>query len=150
MISAMIIALTFYINGKADERIPIPEAVQEYCIQAGEEFNICPELLMSLIYTESRGIVTDNITQITSKRWFKEGIEACGDVDIKDPLSNIRVCAYYLAKWAYEGDYFDVYLVLDSWHLGRENALRKYKEGKPSRYAKTIADRSAEWEELRQ
>lgn len=141
---AILTALTFCTNTKAEELDEIPEEVQTICEAAGEEFNICPTILMSLIYTESRGIVTENLTQITSTRWFSEGMEACGVEEIKTPENNIRVCAYYIAKWGEAYD--DIYLVIDCWRYGPENAVAKYNPNKPSYYARTIVSRSAEWE----
>lgn len=33
----------------------LSEEIQEYCVEIGEEYGICPELLMAIIETESRG-----------------------------------------------------------------------------------------------
>lgn len=147
ILNAIILALILCLNTKAEELSEIPEEVQVLCFEVGEEFNICPMLLMSLIYTESRGIVTDNLTQITNTKWFKEGMDYCEVDEVKTPINNIRVCAYYLTKWAEEQGEDDIYLVIDSWRYGPENARAMYKPDRPSRYAKVIVDRSAEWEE---
>jgi len=145
VITMVLIGFTFCTNTQAESLTEIPEDIREICEEAGEEFNICPTMLMSLIYTESRGIVTENLTQITNKNWFKEGMEACKVDEVKTPENNIRVCAYYIAKWGREND--DIYLAIDSWRYGPENAQAKYNPDKPSRYAKEIVKRSAEWEQ---
>lgn len=138
-----ILVLTFCLDAKAEDLEEIPEDIQQICEEAGKEFSVCPTILMSLIYTESRGIIRDNLTQITSKKWFKEGMEFCQVDEYATPENNIRICAYYIAKWSEEDD---IYLAIDSWRYGPENAKAKYKD-KPSRYSRSIVERSAEWEE---
>lgn len=146
-IISLIAISTMRISASADE-IPLPQDIQDYCADVGEEFDICPCLLMSLVYTESRG-TAENVTQITSRKWFKEGIEYCDADDYKtNPYSAIRVCGYYLRKWYEQLGDADIYLILDCWHEGYENAINTYNERRPSYYARTIADRSAEWEEI--
>lgn len=142
MFMTILIVPIFCINTRAEELEEIPEEVQEICHEVGQEFNVCPTILLSLIYTESRGIVTDNLTQITNTKWFKEGMDACEVDEIKTPENNIRVCAYYIAKWCEESE--DIFLAVDSWRYGPENAAQRKK---PSYYARTIVDRSARWEE---
>lgn len=142
-LAAIAAAFIFYTKAPAAELSELPEEVVQICDDAGQEYQICPMILASLVYTESRGIVTDNLTQITNTKWFKEGMEACEVDEIKTPENNIRVCAYYIAKWAEEYD--DIFLALDSWRYGPENAVQKYKDA-PSAYSKEIAKRSAEWE----
>lgn len=144
IIMTAIVVHFFCIDASAEELSEIPEDVQQICEDAGKEFSVCPTILMSLIYTESRGIISDNLTQITSVRWFKEGMEACGVDEIKTPENNIRVCAYYIAKWCEQ--YEDIYLAVDCWRYGPENAVARFSDS-PSRYSRTIVERSAEWEE---
>ena len=142
-LAAIAAALIFCTKAQAADLSELPEEVVQICDEAGEEFQVCPMILASLVYTETRGIIPDNLTQITNTKWFEEGMDACEVDEIKTPENNIRVCAYYIAKWAEEYD--DIFLALDSWRYGPENAVRKYKD-KPSYYSKEIATRSAEWE----
>lgn len=147
IIASLLINLTLATNAYSEE-IPLPQDIQEYCVEAGEEFCICPCLLMSLVYTESRG-VAENVTQITSRRWFAEGIGYCDADDYKtNPQSAIRVCAYFLNKWYEDLGDADPYLIIECWNLGYENAIETHNKLKPKYYSKTIVDRSATWEEI--
>lgn len=145
--------LLFPIVANAEELeddIPLPKTIQLACIEAGHEYCICPELLMSIVYQETRG-VCDNATQITSRYWYREGIEACDAEDhIKNPYSNIRVCAYYLNKWFEDYGDAEPSLILEMWNEGVENAQHNHKDGSMSVYAKEILERSEEWEIIAQ
>lgn len=140
-----ILISTFLLCGYGYEDISLPTEVIEDCIEIGEEYDVAPTLLMSLIWEESRGQLT-NATQITNVKWFKEGIDHVGTNSPKgNRRDNIEICAYYLRKWYQEED--DTYLVLDSWHEGRENAIAT-RSDKPSYYAKSIDDRSQRWSKI--
>lgn len=148
IIMALILDLTSFTNAYAmSDEIPLPLIIQEFCREVGDEFGICPCLLMSIVYQETRG-TGENLTQITSTNWYKEGIDYCDAEDYKtNSYSNIRVCGYYIAKWYEELGDVDSYLVVDCWNKGYENAIASYNASKPSYYARTIIDRSAEWED---
>lgn len=130
------------------EEVEIPEDIQRYCEEVGEEYSIAPELLEALCWQETRCKVRDNITQITNPKWFKEGIEATKTTNLKSPKQNIRVCAYYLKQYfelgTTEDEYgeqeADVYLVLEAWNEGPENALRNYNPNRPSYYARKVVE----------
>lgn len=113
----------FCINANAQgASIWITTDVEFYIRDVAKEFDLSPYLLEALVYEESRMIVMDNLTQITSKKWFREGLEYCGSDDITNPYVNIRCCGYYLHKWAeeYPGE---PHLWLRMWNEGYENAL---------------------------
>lgn len=95
---------------------------------------------MAIIWQESRGLL-DNLTQITYIGWFEEGIEYTGNDDIKDRKNNVRICAYYMRKWADE--YNDIEISLTGWNQGIENSL--VKDGR-SYYATTVIEKSKEFE----
>lgn len=151
ILASLTIALTSYTKAECEE-VHLEDIPQEYIVYAWEceeEFNISAALLLSLCWTESRfkeSVVKGNVTQITNVKWFKEGIEVvCAD-DVKgNPLQNMKVCAYYLSKWAneYPGE---CYLWLDCWHEGYENAIRKYN-GKGTYYSRTIDNQAQILEE---
>lgn len=145
IVMAVLIAQTSFLNARAEE-VHIDDIPTEYIIYAWEcenEFDVSASLLLSLCWQESRfkeSVVGGNVTQITNLKWFKEAIEYCeADAPKDNPYQNIRICAYYLNKWAeeYPGE---TYLWLMMWNMGYENALRSYNSNKPSKYAKTIDD----------
>lgn len=124
----------------------IGSSVELYIWEVANEFDLDYYLLASLVWQESRFIVMDNLTQITNPKWFKEGIEYAGTMDIKNPYINIKVCGYYIHKWAeeYEGE---PALWLMMWNEGYENALSHYDPLHPSRYARQVIKRAEQWQQ---
>ncbi len=141
-IVSLLIVLTFYTNASASEEIDLPEEVQQMCIEAGEEFDFCPAMLMAICWQESRGLLP-NLTQIGYKEWFREGIEYTGDDDIENQLNNIRICAYYLSKWGNE--YGNIEVSLTGWNRGINNSVAI--NGK-SGYATSVIKKSREYERI--
>ncbi len=117
--------------------------IVEICEEVGEEYAICPELLMALIERESSGHADaqngscKGLCQI-SERWHSDRMERLGVTDIYDPESNIRLCADYLCELGAE--YQDIAIVLGRFH-GESNA-----EIKISNYTTGILERSEELE----
>ena len=128
----------------------LSDEVQGYCEEIGEEYCICPEMLMALIEAESRGdAYAENggckgLCQV-SVRWNKSRMRSLGVTDIYDEYSNILVGADYLAELFEE--YEDAAVVLMVYH-GENKALSKAERGEISDYAEKILDRSAELERL--
>lgn len=145
----LLFVFTFFIKAEAvTDEIPLTKILQLHCWEVGNEFNIDPCLLMSIVYQESRG-VHENKTQITNTKWFAEGIEYCNADQVKtDDYQNIRVCGYYISKWFKEFGDIDTYLIVEIWNEGYENAIRTHKVDKPSLYARQVVERATEWEEL--
>lgn len=144
----MIAVLLFSNKAYAQPRDHVIENTVELCVwDVANEFNISPYLLSSLVYQESRFIVMDNLTQITNKSWFKEGLEYCGSDDITNPYVNIRCCGYYLHKWAEEFP-GEPALWLMCWNCGYDTAVEIYNPNRPSVYAKEILNRADEWSAL--
>lgn len=121
---------------------------QEVCAKYGEEYGICPELLMAIIERESAG-QTDaenggckGLMQI-SDRWHMDRMERLGVTDIYDVDGNIHVGTDYLAELFEE--YGEVTTVLMVYH-GERNAVEKSENGEISKYADWILTRSAELE----
>lgn len=118
------------------------------CEEVGEEYNICPELLMALIEKESSGRADaqngscKGLCQV-SEKWHSGRMERLGVTDIYDPEGNIRLAADYLTELGAE--YEDIGLILMLYH-GESNAESKAESGLLSDYADWILTRSAEIE----
>lgn len=125
----------------------IPEEIQNVCVKYGEEYGICPELLMAMIERESSGRPDaesggcKGLMQI-SDRWHKDRMERLEVTDIYDVDGNIHVGADYLAELFEK--YEDVGNVLMVYH-GEKNAATKTEL---SDYADWILTRSAELERM--
>ena len=129
----------------------LSDEVQGYCEEIGEEYCICPEMLMALIETESHGQADaengggcKGLMQISDK-WHRDRMKRLCVTDILDPYSNILVGADYLADLFEE--YEDAAFVLDVYH-GDSKAVKRAEQGKISTYAQKILNRSAELERL--
>lgn len=120
------------------------------CITYGEEYGICPELLMAIIETESGGKADAQngscvgLLQI-SEKWHKSRMKELGVTDLMDEESNILVGCDYLSELFEE--YEDAALVLMIYH-GEKNAITNWEKGDISSYALRILSRSAELEEI--
>ena len=93
--------------------------IVEICEEVGEEYAICPEILMALIERESSGHADaqngscKGLCQV-SERWHSGRMDKLGIDDIYDPESNIRLCADYLTEMGAE--YQDIAIVLGRYH----------------------------------
>lgn len=109
------------------------------CEEVGEDYGICPELLMALIEKESSGHADaengscKGLCQV-SERWHRDRMERLGVDNIFDPEGNIRLCADYLCELGAE--YQDIAIVLGFYH-GEKNP-----EIKISNYTASILERS--------
>jgi soluble lytic murein transglycosylase-like protein len=115
----------------------------EICEEVGEEYNICPELLMALIEKESSGKADaqngscKGLCQV-SEKWHSGRMEKLGVTDIYDPEGNIRLAADYLTELGAE--YEDIAVVL-GWFHGESDP-----ENNISTYTTWILERSEELE----
>ena len=113
------------------------------CEEVGEDYGICPELLMALIERESSGNPNaengscKGLCQI-SERWHGGRMERLGVSDIYDPEGNIRLCTDYLCELG--AKYEDIGVCLGIFH-GEANP-----EITISSYTNGILERSAELE----
>mgnify|MGYP002763382783 CR=1 FL=1 len=125
----------------------IPEEIQNVCVKYGEEYGICPELLMAMVEKESSGRPDaenggcKGLMQI-SDRWHTDRMKRLGVTDIYDVDGNIHVGADYLSELF--ARYEDVGIVLMVYH-GEKDAANKEKL---SSYADWILTRSAELERM--
>lgn len=121
------------------------------CEEVGEDYGICPELLMALIEKESSGHADaqngscKGLCQV-SEKWHKGRMEKLGVTDIYDPEGNIRLCADFLDEL--HGEYEDIGLVLMVYN-GQSNAVEMAEQGLLSNYAEWILTRSEEIERSR-
>ena len=130
----------------------IPNDIEEAAVVAGEAFDICPELLISISYEESRhnpnaknGEYRGNMQ--CSTRWFAPMLADLG-LDPED-LYDMETCTWVAAKYLRE--VFDRYgddpaPTLMAYNGDTVGLKNYFKTGKISGYAKRILDRSAEWE----
>ena len=145
----MAAVLTPVTTASAENDTWISKEAQEQCITYGEEYGICPELLMAIIEQESSGqAYAENgsckgLMQV-SEKWHKDRMERLGVTDIFE--GNVLVGTDYLAELFAEND--DLYWVLMAYNGGIDYANRMYEAEKYSRYAVSIANRSAELERL--
>lgn len=132
----------------------IPVDIKSYCEEVGEAFGICPELLESMAYVESRFIPTVRnkkcygLLQVNVKV-HAERIEKYGYTadDMYEPYPNIVVAADYLAE-LYE-TYGDENPIVLSVYSGNWGAVSKYKEyGTLTPYVEEVLTRSAEYERV--
>lgn len=138
---------------KLPEETDIPEEYQNYCIEIGKQYHICPELLMAMIEQESSGradIVNSagdtGLLQV-NPAWHRERMERLGVSDLTDPYSNILVAADYLAELFSEND-GDIYLVLMKYNMRHETAEDMFYAGKFSDYSVMVEHRAWELQQL--
>lgn len=132
----------------------IPDELRIYFELVGQEFNICPELLESMAYRESRydakaknkkcvGLMQVNI------KVHKDRIEKYGwtEEDMYDPYKNLMVAGDYLAELY--GIYEDDNPIVLSIYSGNWKAVSAYKEyGFMCPYVEDVLTRSAELERI--
>lgn len=130
----------------------ISEEYQRYCFEIAEKYDICPELLISMIERESNGrkdvsnsAGDSGLLQVNPK-WHRDRMERLGVTDLYDPYSNILVAADYLAELLEQNG--DMYLALMKYNMVHDTAERMYKNGKYSEYAIAVSERAKELQEL--
>lgn len=130
----------------------ITEEYQEYCVEIGGKYNICPELLIAMIERESNGKARasnsagDTGLLQVNPRWHYSRMERLGIVDLYDPYSNITVAADYLAELFKQND--DLYLVLMKYNMDPKTAEELCRQGNYSEYAMEVSERAWELEKI--
>lgn len=115
------------------------------------ERNICPELVQAIIEKESswnpkaKNGDCIGLMQINPK-YQQERMKKFGVTDLTDPYDNILVGTDYLLELFEK--YGDVYAVLQFYNAGySENyGLKAWEDGRYSKYAIEVSERSAELE----
>lgn len=131
----------------------IPEEYQRYCAEIGEQYHICPELLVAMIEAESSGKADAANGKCTgllqvNPAWHKTRMQRLGVSDLTDAYGNILVAADYLAELFAENE--DLYLVLMKYNMPHYTAENYYNQGIYSEYAVNIAERAAELERIKE
>ena len=128
----------------------ISNTAQKACIDYGNEYCICPELLMAIIETESSGDpkakngTCTGLMQVSS-RWHADRMKRLGVKSLYDERGNVHVGTDYMSELILE--HGDVATALMIYH-GESDALSKADRGIISGYASKILRRSAELERL--
>ena len=128
----------------------ISNAAQKACVDYGNKYGVCPELIMAIIETESSGNpnakngTCTGLMQVSS-RWHADRMKRLGVRSLYDERGNVRVGTDYLAELI--GEHGDVATALMVYH-GESDALSKAENGIVSSYASKILERSAELERL--
>ena len=147
------------------EQIPIEVEVQEpekvyytyidkeyieYAEEISEIYNVCPELIFSIIEHESSGNPNAKngnclgLMQV-SEKWHQDRMERLGVESLFDPYGNILVATDYLVE-LFER-YGDVDMVLMTYN-GSSDAKERWDNGTPTKYATSVIERSMELEML--
>lgn len=124
----------------------VPKEVKAACEKWGKEYGICPELLESIAYEESRYTADakskdgscHGLMQI-HKASHKQRIKNLEIKDLYNIDDNVQVATDYLAELFEE--YEEVSTVLMIYH-GEKDAVRKGEQGIVSKYAKKVLKRS--------
>lgn len=151
LLATLLVWLLTGTTAMAAEDTYISEAVQEACIKYGEQYSICPELLMAMCEKESSGRADaengscKGLLQI-NEHIHKDRTDRLGVTDLYDIDSNVHVAADYIVELFEETE--DIYLVLMKYNMGSAKAEKLYKQGKYSKYALAITERAAELERI--
>ena len=130
----------------------IKESYVGYCEEIGAAYGISPELLEAIIEHESSGnTYAENyngtcfgLCQI-NQRMHQKRMDQLGVVYLSSPKGNITVAADILTELM--AKHKDLGLALMKYH-GEPDAVRKYKEGKLSKYASGVMKRAAELKDI--
>ena len=143
-IASLLLAATAH----AEETVAVPEDVKEISEELGEQYSICPELLQSIGWWESRfqpdaesgGCI--GIMQIMP-RWHQERMERLGITDLTDIRQNMTVAADYLSSLARDEE--DMEEALMRYH-GESRISERLDAGEMSGYVEKVLALSAELE----
>lgn len=127
---------------------PTKEEINQYIVEVAEQYEISPEVVMSIVEAESSyQIDAENgdckgLMQV-SEKWHADRMDKLGVTDLYDPYSNILVGVDYLAELSED---YEVGLALMLYNMKRSTAFEIYEKGELSSYATSILERSAELE----
>lgn len=129
----------------------VPKEYMQYCEEAGQIYNICPELLEAVLEAESGGNPNAlgkagemGLMQIYPK-YHRGRAEKIGVGNLFEPRGNILTAADYLAElFARYGDVGTVLMVYN----GTKNAVELGQQGIYTDYAEEVMQRAEELERL--
>lgn len=141
---SLLLAMTVH----AEETVAVPEEVKEISEELGEQYSICPEILQSIGWWESRfqpdaengGCM--GIMQIMP-RWHQERMERLGVTDLTDIRQNMTVAADYLSDLVRDEE--DMEEALMRYH-GESHITERLDAGEMSEYVEKVLTLSAELE----
>lgn len=157
-LSIFLIAILVFIpaiSTSAQTKTPSRSDIEEYTVEIGEMYNICPELIQAIIeresdydpYAENGNCI--GLMQV-SKKWHADRMKKLGVTNLYDPYSNILVGTDYLAELVDEaiqsGRGADFYYVLMRFNLKTSTANSRWDSGDYSDYAIEVSERAAELE----
>lgn len=127
--------------------VPMDHDLQDYIFDICEDYDVSPELIVSMIYHESRfhadSVATSDsgcaygLMQIMP-RWHQARMERLGCSDLLDPYQNILVGVDLIAENIRSGR--GVEWALMAYNGGSAYADRKASEGLVSDYAASVID----------
>lgn len=149
LVFSFVFAFGYTVTGEEQDTY-ISEEIQGYCVEIGEEYGVCPELLMAMIEAESSGNPKaengdcKGLMQV-SQKWHYDRMERLGVSDLFDPYRNILVATDYLVELFEK--HGDLPLVLMIYN-GSSDAFERAESGDFTEYAEKIINRSYELEEV--
>lgn len=135
-------------GGSPIKKLSERDVINSYVRDIAPKYNMDPELIMSMIVSESDynpKATTGKCLGLmqVSSRWHKERAARLGVTDFYDPYSNILLGVDYLSEL--QAKYKDMRLVLMLYNMEHDTAIRLYKNGQISNYAKTIIARAEQY-----
>lgn len=124
------------------------EIINKHVIEIATNYNLKPELIMSIIQQESeynpkaKNGNCLGLMQVSSY-WHKDRASRLGVTDFYDSYSNILLGVDYISELMTK--YKDPRLVLMLYNMDHQTAMTLYKNGQISNYAKTILDRAEKY-----
>lgn len=120
------------------------DSLKSICRYVGSQYDIQPELLQAIAFTESRykvnalGSSNDKgLCQIVEK-WHTDRMKTLGITDIYDPYSNVLLCADIISELRTCKYGNDIQFVLMAYNMGKNTATKHYESGVISEYAMTV------------
>jgi hypothetical protein len=135
-------------GGPPPKQLSRRDIINTYVRDVSSKYGMDAELIMSVIQQESEynpDAKNGNCLGLmqVSSYWHADRAARLGVTDFYDPYSNILLGVDYLAELMTK--YRDIRLVLMLYNMEHETALRLYKNGQISNYAKTIIARAEEY-----
>lgn len=131
-----------------EKKLTEKEQIYEYVREISVKYNIKPELIMSIIEQESNynpNCKTGSclgLMQI-NPRWHSDRAEKLGVKNFYDPYGNILLGVDYISELLKQ--YKDMSLVLMLYNMDHNTALRMYKSGHISSYARAVISGSEKY-----
>lgn len=135
-------------GGDPFKQLTEKDLIKNYTIEISAKYNMDPALIMGIIQVESefnpkaKNGNCLGLMQI-SKRWHADRAARLRVTDFYDSYSNVLLGVDYISELL--NRYKDPRLVLMLYNMEHNTALKLYKEGKISTYAKTVLAKAEEF-----